>query len=35
MGMLDAYQWILLLSGHTERHTLQILEVKADPKYPK
>jgi hypothetical protein len=35
MGMLDGYQWILLLSGHTERHTLQILEVKADPKFPK
>ncbi|MBV8816791.1 MAG: DinB family protein [Acidobacteriaceae bacterium] len=35
MGMLDAYQWILLMSGHTERHTLQILEVKADPKFPK
>ena len=32
---LDAYEWILLLSGHSERHTLQILEVKADPKFPK
>jgi len=27
MGMLDAYQWILLLSAHTERHTAQIKEV--------
>ncbi len=35
MGMLDGYQWILLMSGHTERHTAQINEVKADPKYPK
>jgi uncharacterized damage-inducible protein DinB len=34
-GPLDAYQWLLLLSAHTERHTLQILEVKADPKFPK
>ena len=34
-GLLDAYQWILLLSAHTERHTAQINEVKADPKYPK
>ena len=34
-GPLDAYQWILLVSGHTERHTLQILEVKASPNYPK
>jgi uncharacterized damage-inducible protein DinB len=32
---LDGYQWMLLLSGHSERHTLQILEVKADPKFPK
>lgn len=35
MGMLDGYQWILLMSAHTERHTAQINEVKADPKYPK
>jgi hypothetical protein len=34
-GPLNAYQWILLISGHTERHVLQILEVKADPNYPK
>ena len=34
-GPLDAYQWILLISGHTERHVLQILEVKADPNFPK
>ncbi len=32
---LDAYQWLLLLAGHSERHTLQILEVKADPNFPK
>ena len=31
---LDAFQWVLLLSAHTERHTLQILEVKANPKFP-
>jgi len=34
-GPLDGYQWLLLMSAHTERHTLQILEVKADPKFPK
>ena len=34
-GVLDAYQWFLLLASHTERHTLQILEVKADPNFPK
>jgi uncharacterized damage-inducible protein DinB len=33
--MLDAYQWIALLSTHTKRHTLQIEEVKADERYPK
>jgi hypothetical protein len=31
----DAYQWLLLLSGHSERHTAQLLEVKADPNFPK
>lgn len=34
MGMLDAYQWILLLSAHTQRHTAQIDEVKANAGYP-
>jgi len=34
-GLMDAYQWILLSSGHVERHVLQILEVKADPNYPR
>jgi DinB superfamily len=32
---LDAYQWLLYLSGHSMRHTAQILEVKASPGYPK
>jgi uncharacterized damage-inducible protein DinB len=32
---LDAYQWLFLLSGHSERHTEQIKEVKADPNFPK
>jgi hypothetical protein len=32
---LDAYQWMLLISAHMRRHTLQILEVKADPNFPK
>ncbi|MDP9194487.1 MAG: DinB family protein [Acidobacteriota bacterium] len=34
-GMLDAYGWILFLSGHAERHTLQIDEVKASADFPK
>lgn len=32
---MDAVSWILFLSAHTERHTKQALEVKADPKFPK
>ena len=35
IGTLDGYQWIMLISGHARRHTLQILEVKADPNFPK
>jgi hypothetical protein len=33
--MLDGYQWVLLLSGHSARHTAQILEVKEGQGYPK
>jgi hypothetical protein len=32
--MLDGYQWLLLLSGHSARHTAQIAEVKASDGYP-
>jgi uncharacterized damage-inducible protein DinB len=35
LGPMDGYQWILLISAHSERHTKQILEVKADPNFPK
>jgi hypothetical protein len=36
MGVkLDGYEWILLIAGHSERHTKQMLEVKADPSFPK
>jgi hypothetical protein len=31
---LDAYQWLLYLSGHTMRHTAQIQEVKATSGFP-
>jgi hypothetical protein len=34
-GPLDAYGWVTFLSAHSERHTLQIDEVKADAGYPK
>ena len=32
---MDAYQWIIFNGAHCKRHTSQILEVKADPNYPK
>jgi hypothetical protein len=35
VGDFDAYEWLLFMSAHTKRHTLQIEEVKADPGYPK
>jgi hypothetical protein len=35
LGMVDTYGWMLLLAAHSERHTLQIEEVKAHADYPK
>jgi len=32
---LDAYEWVLFIAAHSERHTKQILEVKADPNFPR
>ncbi len=34
VGEMNAYQWWLFASGHTERHTLQIQEVKAHVDFP-
>ena len=34
-GSMDAHQWVLLLAGHSGRHTLQIEEVKQQAGYPK
>jgi hypothetical protein len=34
LGKLDVYEWVLLIAAHSERHTKQILEVKADPNFP-
>ena len=31
---LDAYQFLLLTASHSARHTAQIKEVEANPKYP-
>jgi hypothetical protein len=35
LGKLDGYEWVLLIAAHSERHTKQMLEVKADPNFPK
>jgi len=32
---LDGFEWVLFVAGHSERHTPQINEVKADPNFPK
>ena len=33
-GNMDVYQWFLMISTHSQRHILQIREIKEDPKYP-
>ena len=33
--VMTAYQLMMMLSGHTERHTAQLLEVKASAGYPR
>lgn len=35
LGTIDAYQLLLLDAAHTNRHTQQLQEVKADPGFPK
>src|SRR6202158_1466604 len=35
LGKLDGYEWVLLIAAHSDRHTKQMLEVKADPNFPK
>lgn len=32
---LDGYEWVLFIAAHSDRHTQQINEVKADPNFPK
>jgi len=34
-GTMDLYQALVMLAAHSERHTMQIEEVKADPNFPK
>lgn len=33
-GNMDVYQWFLMISSHSQRHILQIREIKADQGYP-
>jgi len=35
LGRMDAYQRLLFLSGHSERHFKQMKEVMAEPNFPK
>jgi hypothetical protein len=35
LGPLDGYEWLLFIGAHSERHTKQMLEVKASPDFPK
>ena len=35
LGKLDGYEFVLFIAAHSERHTKQINEVKADPNFPK
>ena len=34
-GNMDVYQWYLMISSHSQRHILQIREIKAHAAYPK
>lgn len=34
-GNMDVYQWYLMISTHSQRHILQIREIKANAGYPK
>jgi hypothetical protein len=34
-GNMDVYQWYLMISTHSQRHILQIREIKAHAEYPK
>jgi phage pi2 protein 07 len=34
-GNMDVWQWFLMISTHSQRHILQIREIKAHPNYPR
>ena len=33
-GNMDVYQWFLMISSHSQRHILQIREIKSASGYP-
>jgi hypothetical protein len=33
-GNMDVYQWFLMISTHSQRHILQIREIKAHSGFP-
>ena len=35
VGKMDGYEFVLFIAAHSERHTKQINEVKADPNFPR
>jgi uncharacterized damage-inducible protein DinB len=35
LGSLDAYQWILSIAAHAQRHVDQIAEIRANPRFPR
>ncbi len=35
LGIIDGYQWLVFIAGHTQRHVAQMAEVKAHPNFPK
>ncbi len=35
LGPLDGYEWLWWLAAHTERHLMQIAEVKTHPAFPR
>jgi hypothetical protein len=34
-GRMDAYQYLLMMAAHVERHAMQMQEVKSSPGYPR
>jgi hypothetical protein len=34
-SQMDVYAWFLMISSHSQRHILQIREIKAHPEFPK